>query len=212
MMIKHKKHLSKKAYLILRLALICLIIISLFSLLDKQLRPVITTMTQYQCRVLSVLAMNEAVMDILSQNDDIYDKLVKTDYAADGSVIAVHINSVAVNLFKARLTDAVTNKLLCIEKQKISIPLGTLLGWQLLSGRGPNIKLTVLPASYVKSEITDELETAGINQTQHSIFIHFSVQMSAILPGYSTSVEVDNELCVAQTLIVGKVPLLYSDK
>jgi hypothetical protein len=30
------------------------------------------------------------------------------------------------------------------------------------------------------------------------------------LPGYSTSVTVENQVCVAQTLIVGKVPQYYS--
>jgi hypothetical protein len=34
--------------------------------------------------------------------------------------------------------------------------------------------------------------------------------MSAILPGYSTSVTVENEVCIAQTLIVGKVPQFYA--
>ena len=49
-----------------------------------------------------------------------------------------------------------------------------------------------------------------INQTQHRIFIRFTVEMSAILPGYSTSVTVENEVCIAQTLIVGKVPQFYA--
>ncbi|MEG1407262.1 MAG: sporulation protein YunB, partial [Ruthenibacterium sp.] len=88
--------------------------------------------------------------------------------------------------------------------------LGTLLGWQIMAGRGPNIHLQVLPASFVETSMVDQVETAGINQTQYRIFIRFTVQMSAILPGYSTSVTVENEICVAETLIVGQVPQVYS--
>lgn len=207
---RFKATFNKKHYIILRTILVLLLIISLFSALDKRIRPVVTTMSQYQCRVISVLAMNEAVSDVMLQNEGLYEKLVETRYSPDGTVSSISVNSIEVNRVKEELTKALSNKLLSIGKQKIGIPIGTLSGWQLLAGRGPNVSLTIIPASYVSSQIIDKLESAGINQTQHRIFIEFSVEMSAILPGYSTSVEVESEMCIAQTLIVGKVPQLYS--
>ena len=187
---------SKRRVILFRLFLAFCAVFAVFSVLDNRLRPVITTMAQYQCRVVSVLAMNEA--------------LVEVDKAPDGTVSAIEINSVEVNRLKTRLTDAVANRLLSVPKQDVRIPLGTLLGWQIMAGRGPDIPLQVVPASFVQSTIVDTLETAGINQTQHRIFIRFTVEMSAILPGYSTSVTVENEVCIAQTLIVGKVPQFYA--
>ncbi|MEG0397441.1 MAG: hypothetical protein RR612_11995, partial [Oscillospiraceae bacterium] len=86
-------------------------------------RPVITTMAQYQCRVISMLAINEAVIEVLQNSGEIYDAIMITDKADDGTVSAVRINSSEINSFKARLTDAVSNKLLSVEKQDISIPL-----------------------------------------------------------------------------------------
>lgn len=192
--------------LLLFLSVLFLILIEI----DMQLRPVITTMAEYQCRVISILAMNEAVMDELEEDPDIDERLVHVVTREDGSVVSVDIDSVEMNRLQARLTDAVTNRLLGIQKQDIGIPLGTLTGWQLLAGRGPNIHLQILPTSFVESDIQDSLETAGINQTQHRIFIDFKVEMSAILPGYSTSVTVENKICVAQTLIVGEVPQFYA--
>ena len=194
---------SKRRVILFRLFLVFCTAFAVFSVLDNRLRPVITTMAQYQCRVVSVLAMNEAVMEELNEVQDIEQALVEVDKAPDGTVSAIEINSVEVNRLKTRLTDAVANRLL-------SVPLGTLLGWQIMAGRGPDIPLQVVPASFVQSTIVDTLETAGINQTQHRIFIRFTVEMSAILPGYSTSVTVENEVCIAQTLIVGKVPQFYA--
>ena len=150
---------SKRRVILFRLFLVFCAAFAVFSVLDNRLRPVITTMAQYQCRVVSVLAMNEAVMEELNEVQDIEQAL---------------------------------------------------LGWQIMAGRGPDIPLQVVPASFVQSTIVDTLETAGINQTQHRIFIRFTVEMSAILPGYSTSVTVENEVCIAQTLIVGKVPQFYA--
>ena len=193
---------SKRRVILFRLFLAFCAAFAVFSVLDNRLRPVITTMAQYQCRVVSVLAMNEAVMEELNEVQDIEQALVEVDKAPDGTVSAIEINSVEVNRLKTRLTDAVANRLLSVPKQDVRIPLGTLLGWQIMAGRGP--------ASFVQSTIVDTLETAGINQTQHRIFIRFTVEMSAILPGYSTSVTVENEVCIAQTLIVGKVPQFYA--
>ncbi|MEG1568095.1 MAG: sporulation protein YunB [Oscillospiraceae bacterium] len=209
---RKKRVLKKPSYIMICIVLIAALIITLFMAVDKRLRPVITTMAQYQCRVISMLAINEAVIEVLQNSGEIYDAIMITDKADDGTVSAVRINSSEINSFKARLTDAVSNKLLSVEKQDISIPLGTLLGFQIFTGRGPDIHLKIVPASFVSSEIINRLESAGINQTQHSVFIKFSVQMSAIMPGYSTSVTVQSEMCVAQTLIVGKVPQFFAGK
>ena len=194
----------------LRLAALCCAAILALAFLDSRLRPVITTMAKYQCRVVSILAMNEAVIDELQKNEEMTAELVHTQRNDDGTVATVEVDSAALNRLKAQLTQAVTDRLLALEKQDIAIPLGTLLGWQLLAGRGPNVHLQVVPASFVQATTQDRLETAGINQTQHSISIHFSVEMSALLPGYSTSITVENDVIVAETLIVGDVPQVYA--
>lgn len=208
--VRRRAAMPKKRIIFFRLLLTFAAALTAFAILDSRLRPVITTMAQYQCRVVSVLAMNEAVMEELSRIPQEEQLLVTVEKAPDGTVSAIEINSVEVNRLKTRLTNAVANRLLSVPKQDVGIPLGTLLGWQIMAGRGPDIPLQVVPASFVESNIVDSLETAGINQTQHRISIHFTVEMSAILPGYSTEVIVENEVCVAQTLIVGKVPQVYA--
>ncbi len=201
---------SKKRRFFMRLLLLFAAAFSIFSVLDSRLRPVITTMAEYQCRVVSVLAINEAVMEELDRMPAQERQLVTVEKTPEGTVSSIQIDSTEVNRLKTRLTDAVSNRLLSVPKQEIGIPLGTLLGWQVMAGRGPDIPLQVVPASFVESTIVDSLETAGINQTQHRIFIRFTVDMSAILPGYSTGVTVENDVCVAQTLIVGEVPHFYA--
>lgn len=193
-----------------KLAGVLLAAAALFAAVDSQLRPVVETMAQYQCRVVSVIAINEAVMDELEKMGDVPHRLVHLEKNVDGTVSNVELDSVEMNRLKARLTEAVSNRLTGLENQDVAIPLGTLLGWQLLAGAGRSIHLQIVPASFVESEVVDTLESAGINQTQHRVCIRFTVEMSAILPGYSTSVDVTDEVCVAQTLIVGQVPEFYA--
>ena len=88
---------SKRRVILFRLFLVFCAAFAVFSVLDNRLRPVITTMAQYQCRVVSVLAMNEAVMEELNEVQDIEQALVEVDKAPDCTVSAIEINSVEVN-------------------------------------------------------------------------------------------------------------------
>lgn len=207
---KRRGGFSKKAFVLSRIVLLIALMIALLTLLDAQIRPVIITMAQYQCRVASVMAMNNAVMEELQAYPNLNDELAHIDRADDGTVTSIEVNAALLNEIKAKLTAAVMLKLSMLDTQDIYIPFGTLLGWQLLAGRGPNIRLRAMPASFVEASTNDTFTAAGINQTRHSISIRFTVQMSAIMAGYSTSVTVDNEICVAQALIVGKVPQFYA--
>ena len=49
----------------------------------------------------------------------------------------------------------------------------------------------------------------GINQTELRVFLVLQADMTAILGGYSAEVYVENQICIAQVLIVGQVPQTY---
>ena len=125
-------------------------------------------------------------------------------------VTSVQTDAAAINRVKSQLTNAVSTRLAMMELEEVEIPIGTLLGWQIFAGRGPTIRFQVVPASFVESNITSTLESAGINQTQHKILMDFTVEMSAIIPGYTTSVEVNTQVSIADTLIIGAVPQFYA--
>lgn len=127
-----------------------------------------------------------------------------------GTVSSIQADTTAINRLKARLTNAVSARLTALQLEEVEVPVGTLLGWQIFAGRGPVIRFQIVPASFVESDITSTLEAAGINQTQHKILMQFKVEMSAIIPGYTTSVTVNTQVSIADTLIVGNVPQFYA--
>ena len=51
---------------------------------------------------------------------------------------------------------------------------------------------------------------AGINQTRHQILLHVDVYTGILLPGFTASTKVSNEIAVAETVIVGGVPQTYT--
>ena len=203
---RKKVRFGRAAKAVFLLAVILILLIEL----DHAVRPVIITMAQYQARVSSILAINEAVLQELEEEKISYEDLVTITRDEEGKVTSLETDAAAINRVKAQLTDAVSVHLAALELEEVEVPLGTLLGWQIFAGRGPAIRFQVVPASFVESNITSTLESAGINQTHHKILMEFTVEMSAIIPGYTTSVEVSTQVSIADTLIIGAVPEFYA--
>ncbi len=186
-----------------------MLVIIFFVLLDRQIRPVIITIADYQSRTTAVLSINESVTNELKENPQLYDNLLIPQYDNSGNLVSLSANTLLINDAKAKLTEVVANSLSVMEQRVVSIPIGTIFGWQLLSGKGPRLEFTVIPASYVESNIITNVETAGINQTKNSIYMRFNVTVSAIIPGYTTSVDVQNDVLIADYLVVGETPIYY---
>ncbi len=207
---KARYRMQRKKWWIARTFFIFAVFFFGFLLFDHAMRPVIVQMAQYRCRVISIAAINEAVLEKMEKLAAEKQALITIEKTPDGSVSAIVVDATSMNRIKAQLTDAVAQRLSQLPKQKIGIPLGTLSGWQVLAGRGPDITMRVVPASYVQSSVVDSLDDVGINQSQYSVSLHFTVEMSAVLPGYPSSITVENEVCIAKVFIVGKVPQFYA--
>lgn len=187
------------------------LVILLMYLLHISFQPVIRTVSENQAHILATSIMNKAVLAELADMQVEYDSLVDLVYDAAGNIAAISTRTLELNRVKAQLTEAVADALTQLPLQDVRIPLGTLTGIELLSGRGPDIKLKMMPSSYVESEFTSRFDSAGINQTRHQIVIVFTVNISAILAPYTTKLTVTSSMVVAETVIVGNVPQFYFD-
>ncbi len=205
------KHLSFHISKIkLRLFAVICVIVFMFVWLDYQLRPIISTMAASQCRIAATLAINQVIEQELIENHQLYNKLYQIRYSPDGSINAVWADVAAVNTAKSSLTAAVLERLRNLEQEKISIPLGTLLGWQILAGRGPEISMRAIPSGFGSTQFSTKLQSEGINQTMIMGYISFHLEISAILPGFSSTQKIEDEVCINQTLVVGQVPEVYA--
>ena len=60
------------------------------------------------------------------------------------------------------------------------------------------------------ASLRNAFSAAGINQTRHQILLHVDVYTGILLPGFTASTKVSNEIAVAETVIVGSVPETYT--
>ncbi|MBE6989433.1 MAG: sporulation protein YunB [Ruminococcaceae bacterium] len=151
-----------------------------------------------------------AVNDAVSSGTIQYDALVSLEKDASGHVTALRSNIGEVNRLQSLLADDILQRLGEVSTSELSIPVGTLTGSALLAGRGPSIHVRMQAAGSTSATFRNEFTAAGINQTKHQILLRVDVSMSILLPAFTTSTRVSNEIAVAETVIVGGVPENYT--
>lgn len=213
MLLVKKRRLRRKLKFKVKLCLVLLLTIIVVVFLDAQLRPVIQSMAQYRAKNMATQIMNQAVYEVLDQKSDLFDNILTMQKNQEGNITAVEANTSAINRIQSDLSDSIVNSFMNMvgqENNEIDIPLGTLLGIQLFSGRGPEIQMKIVPNGAVKTVTESKFISSGINQTLHQIVVNVEATVTAIIPGYTTSVVVPANYILAETLIVGSVPNAYA--
>lgn len=206
-MTKSRKFLNKLG---LKLIAIALILVGVFLIAEASFRPMIEEINAYECHENVSRIINDAVLSELEQNGADYSTLVTLDRNEAGEVTSVQSNVVNINKLKTNVNERVEREIERLAAVDIQIPIGTLLGLQLLHGKGFTVGMTVEPLGYATATIISEFTEAGINQTLHRIIIEISADVDALIPGYETRVPVKTSIVAAETVIVGKVPDAYT--
>lgn len=139
-----------------------------------------------------------------------YSDFIRLSYNTEGNVTALETNYAAIALTNSELTDGTVKELSKNNLITVEIPLGTLSGGTILAGKGPDIRIKVKISPKITSEIENEFYESGINQTLHRIVAKINVKTYALLPMSPREIEVPTKICLAETVIVGKVPDAYT--
>ncbi len=178
--------------------------------IDYSIRPVVSEVIEYQAKVFASRLINDAMMEELERAGLEYDNLVKISRDENGEVTSIEADMVQINRLKSRMGSSVVKKLEETDNREIFVPIGTILGNQFTSGRGPDIGIRIVPTGYAQTEIFNQFTSAGINQTHHQLMLNVSVQVVAILTGYSVKTDTQTSFCIAETVIVGDIPNGYA--
>lgn len=194
----------------IKLIAIGMVMTGLLVIVDLSFRPIIETVNAYECHEMVSRVINDAVAaEIESENAD-YSKLVTLTTNADGEVISLESNVMNINKLKTRIAQRLEREIARLSEVNIEIPIGNLLGIQLLHGKGFCVGMTVQPIGCTTATIISEFTEAGLNQTLHRIVIEINADVDAVIPGYSTRVPVKTTIVAAETVIVGRVPNAYT--
>ncbi|MBQ4396768.1 MAG: sporulation protein YunB [Clostridia bacterium] len=178
----------------------------IFAAINISVRPLLKRMTAVQAAYITNLAINEAAQEVLAREDIFYDRFVSLHRLDNGTISSMTTDIREMNKFKTALCREIQSKLGEHCDREVSVPLGTLTDIDLLSGRGPRIRMKIELYGSVNAELKSSFEDAGINQTRHRIICNVKVGVSAIIPGCSSYTEVENSFTVSETVLLGEVP------
>jgi sporulation protein YunB len=188
--------------------LILILIISLLVTGGMFLRSQITALAASQSQDVVISAINNIVKQTLSSGDYSYTDLVSLEKDNSGAVTAIVTDVTAINMLATEIMDNIVNETKEYDL-KISIPLGNLTANSFLLDRGPRIPVYIIMVTSSYSGFRSDLTSAGINQTRHRIVLNLQVKISLLLPWRTVNTEVNSEVLVAETIIVGQVPESY---
>ena len=194
----------------MKLIAVGMVLTGLLVIMDLSFRPIIETVNAYECHEMVSRVINDAVLAELENEGADYTKLVTLTTNADGEVISLESNVMNINKLKTRIAQRLEREIERLSEVDIQIPIGTLLGIQLLHGKGFSVGMTVQPMGFATASIISEFSDAGLNQTLHRIVIEIKADVDAIIPGFSTRVPVKTTIVAAETVIVGRVPNAYT--
>ena len=125
-----------------------------------------------------------------------------------GEVTAISSNMARINALSAKILDRVVG---ATENHSIivEIPIGNLTGVSLLMGRGPKVPVEIIVLTSSRVEFNNSIVTAGINQTKHQINLEVIVDIDILIPWDTESTQVQTEVLIADTIVVGQVPKTY---
>ena len=202
------RRIGVKSKLIIIIISIMAFILSAFLLIDWGIKPTIIAMSEAKVEYIAVLAMNNAVSQILGSNIK-YTDLTDVLTDKDGKITMIQYNTILINTLARDTSTLAQDEIRSLGAEGISVPLGSITKSKILSGRGPNINVKIIPVGSVSTDFTDEFKQAGINQTRHKIFLTLKTQVRIVVPLGSDIIDVSTRVPIAETIVVGDVPDSY---
>ena len=209
---RRRRRRSRRSFRRFRAAALFLIAALAFFKFDQRVGAAAVDTAEYYCQSVCLNAVNDAVQQTLEQTPELTRELVRIEYSADGYVQNIETDTESVNFLRLRLTDAVSQKMAEIENEEITLRLGSLTGISLLFGRGPGVRMRVIPLTAVRSELHETFEGAGVNQTIHKLSVLLTVDVCVLYGLRSGQVTVESEVVLSQSLVSGQVPGWYTAK
>lgn len=188
--------------------LLLMFVTATYYYIEASIRPTLSSICEVQARVIASKIINQTVRDELNK-DSLKDQILIPSYDREGKINMIKTDAMIMNTLSNNIAKNVQQKIVDLEHQKFSIPFFTALDSQLLAGKGPDLNFTILHQGSVLVDFITEFEESGINQTRYKIYITVKVDIRVLSPVTTSSAEVNNNVLIAEIVIVGDVPESY---
>lgn len=186
--------------------ILSLLLMIFLTFADLRLKPVVINAARSRARLFASDVISRSVDAAVSESTG---NFINVIYGEDG-ISAIETNVTGISRLRADSILNIRGEISDIDRMTLDIPLGNLAGGMLLTGRGFPVRIKLVPIGDVSGEIYSEFSETGINQTLHRIYLRVRVSMNMIVASDTVRLELADDILVAETVIVGRVPDAYT--
>lgn len=185
-----------------------IILLTLFGLVERNLSPTILTMAEARAHLIATDTIHQILYEKVLANVS-YNDLVYIHKDTNQRITMMQANTIKISRIVSQANLEIKDRLRNLDEETVYVPLGQALGSQILASYGPKIKVKIIPVGTVDVKFDDEFQQAGINQVRHILYLNIQTVVTIVIPTGSRGVTVNNQIPIAETIIVGEVPNTY---
>ena len=199
-----KKHKNTKIF-----SVIFIIIVAIFTFytIRKAINPIIDELCIDQAKNIATKISNEEATVVMDKY--CYDDLITIIRDNDGNIKILKTNTKNINQIMSDIPVSMLDKFKQSENANISLHLGSILGTKIFSATGPKINIRIANVGNVDTKLKSEFISQGINQTLHRIYLELNCEVTILTPYDTIKQKIDNQVLIAESVIVGDVPYSY---
>ncbi len=199
-----KTNKRKMVFVIIFTLLIIFIYISL-KLFDKKVFPYVIQLGEIKAKNQTIKIINKNSTKVLSREFK-YDEIIKVEKDNEGKIVLIQSDSAKLNKIAAEMADECNKDLDKMSDETIPVPIGWITEKSLLYNVGPKVYVKVQPVGNITISYDSRFESAGINQSRHKIYLKVKAKVKMKMPLMSKDIEINTEVPVSDTVIVGEIP------
>lgn len=201
---KYSRRVRRRRFL-RRALLLSLLLLALFLLIDRNFRPLVFSLAEARSAAMASQVLSGALAEA-TQDGVTYEDLMNVKMDQSGQVALLSANTMAMNRLATRAGDAALRRLNNMSSERVTVPLGAVLGTTLFSGSGPGVPVSIVPIGSIFTDFATEFEACGINQTRHKVYLQVTANIRIVIPTGAKTTQVSANMLVAESIIVGRVP------
>ena len=203
-----KKKIKKRKSKIFSLIIILTVIVSVWAYNRFVVFELIVSFCEDYAYSCSADAVNEAVMQTLSNGVE-YTDIINVEKNTQGDIVLVEANTVYINKINREIVAKTTKIMSDKIGLGVPIPLFSFSGISFLTGFGPKVNFKSVSIVSVTSNFSSEFKSAGINQTIHSVFVNVDCKVDVLFPLNKKTVSCVTPILLCETVLVGNVPEVF---
>ena len=199
-----KKKLPSKLFILMIVTILIIFNLGIYFF-NKIVFPSVLKISETMIKSKTIEKISETSIELF--NDEFnYDEMIIINRDNEGNINLILANTMKLNYLASKLSVECNKTLQSMGEVEMKVPLGWISKNSAFYRLGPKINVKIEPIGNMNVTYESKFESAGINQTRHTIYLKVESKIRIAVPFQNKEIDVLCEIPVSETIIVGKIP------